>query len=136
MNGENREKPALAKLAIGQRHEKTILIRPEYLNHAGTLFGGNMMQWADEMAYAAASLAFPSATFVTRLFGQFDFTRPIGQGDIIKIYSQLESRGRTSCKIQVWGVNTRTREEVFRTFAVLVNVRNGSKIPLVPSTSL
>ena len=44
------------------RHEKTLLIRPEYLNHGGTLFGGYMMLWADEMAYNAASLTFPLAT--------------------------------------------------------------------------
>src|SRR2546422_5374123 len=112
------------------RHEKTLLIRPEFLNHGGTLFGGYMMQWADEMAYSAASLAFPDAIFVTKLFGQFDFTSPVRAGNIIKIYSQVESVGHTSCKIHVWAVNARTGAEVFRTFAVMVNVKNGKKTPL------
>src|SRR5438128_8496879 len=106
------------------RHEKTFLIRMEFLNHGGTLFGGYMMQWADEMAYTAASLAYPSASFVTKLFGQFDFTSPVGLGDIIKVYSLVESAGTTSCKIQVWAVNARTQAQVFRTFAVMVTVRN------------
>ena len=114
------------------RHEKTELIRPEFLNHGGTLFGGYMMQWADDMAYTAASLAFPDAIFVTKLFGQFDFKSPGVGGDIIKIYSQVESVGTTSCKSQVWAVNARTGAEVFRTFAVMVNVKNGRKTPLVP----
>ena len=112
------------------RHEKTVLIRPEFLNHGGTLFGGYMMQWADDMAYNAASLAFPDAIFVTKLFGQFDFTSPVVAGDIIKIFSQVESVGTTSCKIQVWAVNARTGSEVFRTFAVMVNVKDGRKTPL------
>lgn len=112
------------------RHEKTLLIRPEFLNHGGTLFGGYMMQWADDMAYNAASLAFPSANFVTKLFGQFDFKAPVCGGDIIKIYSNVESRGTTSCKIQVWAINARTQVEVFRTFAVMVNVRDGRKVSL------
>jgi acyl-CoA hydrolase len=112
------------------RHEKTLLIRPEFLNHGGTLFGGYMMQWADDMAYNAASLAFPSASFVTKLFGQFDFKSPVRGGDIIKIYSEVESRGATSAKIQVWAVNARTGAEVFRTFAVMVNVRDAKKVPL------
>ena len=112
------------------RHEMTLLIRPEFLNHGGTLFGGYMMQWADEMAYSAASLSFPGASFVTKLFGQFDFKTPVRSGDIIKIYSEVESRGTTSCRIQVWAINARTQAEVFRTFAVMVNVRDGSKIPL------
>jgi acyl-CoA hydrolase len=112
------------------RHEKTVLIRNEFLNHYGTLFGGNMMQWADDMAYAAASLAFPEATFVTKLFGQFDFTSPARCGDIIKIFSELESVGTTSCRIKVWAVNARTNADVFRTFAVMVNVRQGKPVPL------
>ena len=111
-------------------HEKTLLIRPEFLNHGGTVFGGYMMQWADDMAYNAGSLAFPAANFVTKLFGPFDFKTPVGSGDIIKIYSQVESAGTTSCKISVWAINARTRTEVFRTFAVMVNVRDGKKVPL------
>ena len=116
--------------AISVRHEKILLIRPEFLNHGGTVFGGYMMQWADDMAYNAASLAFPSAGFVTKLFGQFDFKAPVRGGDIVKIYSEVESRGATSFKIQVWAINARTQAEVFRTFAVMVNVRDGKKVPL------
>jgi len=113
------------------RQERTLLIRPEFLNHGGTLFGGYLMQWADEMAYAAASLTYPEAGFVTKLFGQFDFKSPVVAGDIIKIFSEVESVGTTSCKVQVWAVNARTATEVFRTFAVMVNVQNGRKVPLV-----
>lgn len=116
--------------AIEVRHEKTLLIRGEFLNHYGTLFGGYMMQWSDDMAYNAASLAFPNANFVTKLFGQFDFTSPVRGGDIIKIYSQVESVGTTSCKIKVWAINARNNADVFRTFAVMVNVRDGKAIPI------
>ncbi len=118
---------------LGIRHEKTLLIRPEFLNHSGTLFGGNMMKWADEMAYNAATLLFPNATFVTKLFGQFDFTTPVLQGHIIKIFSQVESRSTTSCKVLVWSINATTGADVFSTFAVMVNVRDNQKVPLDPS---
>jgi len=112
------------------RHEKTLFIRPEFLNHAGRLFGGNMMLWADDMAYNAASLAFPDAAFVTKLFGQFDFKEPVTNGAIIKIFSQVVSTGETSCKVDVWSLDARTQQEVFRTFAVMVNVKDGHKAPL------
>ena len=115
------------------RHESTLLIRPEFLNHGGTVFGGYMMQWADDMAYNAASLAYPHANFVTRLFGQFDFKSPARVGDIIKVISEVEGTGTTSCKIAVWAVNARDGVEIFRTFAVMVNVRDGRKTPLHPS---
>ena len=111
-------------------HEKTLVIRPEFLNHGGTVFGGYMMQWADDLAYVAASLAYPEANFVTKLFGQFDFKSPVVAGDIIKVFSQVESVGTTSCKVQVWAVNARIATEVFRTFAVMVNVHDGRKVPL------
>jgi acyl-CoA hydrolase len=119
-------------LASSQRilHEKTLLIRPEFLNHGGTVFGGYMMQWADDMAYNAASLAFPAATFVTKLFGPFDFKSPGRGGDILKIFSQVDSAGTTSCTINVWAINARTQAEVFRTHAVMVNMQNGQKTPL------
>ena len=117
------------------RHEKTLLIRSEFLNHYGTLFGGYMMQWADDMAYSAASLSFPAANFVTKLFGQFDFTSPVRGGDIIKIFGQVESVGTTSCKIRVWAINARTSMDVFSTFAVMVNVQDGRAVPVARANS-
>jgi acyl-CoA hydrolase len=123
------------KCETALRHESTLLIRPEFLNHGGTVFGGYMMQWADDMAYNAASLAYPHANFVTRLFGQFDFKSPARVGDIIKVISEVESTGTTSCKIAVWAVNARDGVEIFRTFAVMVNVRDGRKTPLHPGPS-
>ena len=107
-----------------------LLVRPEFLNHGGTLFGGYLMQWADDMAYIAASLAFPEATFVTKLFGPFDFKAPVRAGDIVQIISQVASTGTTSCRVTVWAVNARTQAEVFRTFAVMVSVDAGHKTPL------
>ncbi len=111
-------------------HESTHLIRPEFLNHAGTLFGGYMMQWADDMAYNAASLAYPGADFVTRMFERFDFTRPVSAGDIVKVYSRVEEEGVTSCTVAVWGVDAREGREVFRTHAIMVNVKAGRKTPI------
>ncbi len=114
-------------------HEKTLVIRPEYLNHVGTVFGGFLMQWADDMAYNAASLAFPGAAFVTRRFESFDFTSPMRNGDILKVYSQVARQGITSCTVNVWGVDARAGREVFRTAAVMVHVdAQGKKQPLDP----
>jgi acyl-CoA hydrolase len=113
-----------------ERHEKTLLMRPEFLNHAGTAFGGYMMKWADDMAFNAASLTFPGAAFVTKLFGQIDFIQPVHAGDIIKVCGQVVGKGHTSCKVQVWACNAFTNEKVFDTFAIMVNVKDGRKIPL------
>lgn len=112
-------------------HEKTLVVRPEFLNHLGTAFGGYMMQWADDMAYNAASLAFPRAAFVTRRFECFDFTAPVRNGDIIKVYARVNRRGTTSCIVDVWCKNARDGREYFRTTAVMVNATSsGAKAPI------
>ncbi|MES2572530.1 MAG: acyl-CoA thioesterase [Verrucomicrobiota bacterium] len=113
-------------------HEKTLVIRPEFLNHIGSVFGGYLMLWADDMAYNAASLTFPQAAFVTRRFESFDFTAPMHNGDIIKIFARVKAIGTTSCQVVVWCENARDRREVFRTTAVMVNVDEaGRKRPIL-----
>lgn len=113
-------------------HEKTLLIRPEYLNQHGTLFGGYMMQWADDLAFSAASLSFPKANFVTRRMEAFDFTNPVSNGDIVKILSQVERLGTSSCVVKVSCVNARTGVLVFSTMAVMVHLAEGGRKAPVP----
>lgn len=112
-------------------HEKTILIRPEYLNQRGSLFGGYMMQWADDLAFSTASLTFPKATFVTRRVDAFDFTAPVHNGDIVKIHSRVERVGASSCTVAVWCRNARTHTTVFSTTAIMVHITpEGEKAPI------
>jgi ribose 5-phosphate isomerase B len=112
-------------------HEKTLVIRPEHLNHHSTVFGGYMMKWADDMAFSAASLTFPGSKFVTRAVDAFDFANAVHSGDIIKVFARVESVGTTSCKVAVWCLNAETRITVFRTTTVLVNLGpDGKKSPI------
>jgi ribose 5-phosphate isomerase B len=102
--------------------EKTMLIRPEFLNQRGTVFGGYMLSWADEMAFNVASLTFPKATFVTRRVEAFDFTAPVQNGDIVRIYSRVVHVGTSSCTVAVWCHNARTQATIFSTSAIMVHV--------------
>ena len=111
-------------------HEKTILIRPEFLNGAGHLFGGFMMKWADELAFDAATLAFPGTNFVTKIFDRFDFLSPVLNSDILKVRAQVVRVGRTSCTVAVRACNARTEVAVCATQAVMVNLVKGVKTQL------
>jgi ribose 5-phosphate isomerase B len=113
-------------------HEKTLLIRPEYLNHHLTVFGGYMMKWADDMAFNAASLTFSDCAFVTRRFDAFDFANSVRSGDIIKVYARVESVGNSSCVVAVWCLDTATKRTVFRTTAVMVNIGPDGKKVTIP----
>ena len=112
-------------------YERTMLIRPEYLNQRGSLYGGYMLEWADDLAYNAASLTFPKASFVTRRVEAFDFTAPVHNGDIVRIYSRVARVGTSSCTVAVWCNNARTHATVFSTSAIMVHISpDGTKAPI------
>lgn len=109
---------------------KNILVRPHDLNHAGTVFGGTMMSWADELAYIAATLSHPGSTFVTRVFREFNFERGARQGDIIELAAEVVKVGRTSVTVEVKARNATTGVALFQTVAVMVNVVDGKAAPI------
>jgi len=82
-------------------YSKHFLVRPQDLNHAGTLFGGVMMAHADEMAFIAATLTFPGCTFVTKVFHEFDFISGPLEGEIVKIEAAVLEKGRSSVRVSV-----------------------------------
>ncbi len=113
---------------------KTLLVRPQDLNHAGTLFGGTIMAWSDELAFIAATLTYPHCTFVTKVFHEFNFLAGAFEGDIITIAAQILKTGHTSVTVTVRGENSQTGQELFRTDTVMVNARNGHPIPIQQGT--
>lgn len=129
---EVEQRVAAGALGVYPLHEKTLLIRPEHLNQRGTLFGGYMMQWADDLAFTAASLTFPLANFVTRRVEAFDFSSPVQNGDIVKLRARVAKLGSTSCTVEVVCVNARTDTLVFSTTAIMVNLDSGGRKALVP----
>ncbi len=116
-----------------QTYSKYMLVRPQDLNHAGTLFGGVMMSLADEMAFIAATLTFPGCTFVTKLFREFDFISGPIEGEIVVVEALVLERGRSSARVAVKASNAATGRQIFQTEAVLVNAKGGISIP-IPST--
>jgi acyl-CoA hydrolase len=107
-----------------------LVIRPEHLNHQGHLFGGLMMSWADEQVYITATLTYPKASFVTRLFKEFNFHAPAHLGNIVEIQSEVIQTGTTSCTVRVAAKNLTLDRDVFSTEAVMVNVQDGQKVAI------
>jgi acyl-CoA hydrolase len=106
------------------------LVRHQDLNHAGTLFGGRMMAWADELAYIAATLSFPGCTFVTKVFEKFDFIRGPGEGAIVRIDAKVVTSGNSSVRVEVSGFWAVDGERIFTTQAVMVNAHGGHSVPI------
>jgi len=106
------------------------LVSHKDLNHAGTLFGGAMMAWADELAYIAASLTYPDCDFVTKVFETFDFLAGPARGAIIRIDAKVVSKGRTSVRVRVSGYWAASGQPIFTTHAVMVNAKEGQAVEI------
>ena len=105
------------------------IVRPEHLNHHGTLFGGQMLKWVDENAWLVASMEYPARHLVTRAMDRIDFKTPVPSGSILRFRILREREGSSSV---TYGVNVYAHESpVFSTSVTFVCVdEQGNKQPL------
>lgn len=71
-------------------------VRPEHLNHHGSLFGGQLLLWVDEFAWMAAAKDFPGYSFVTRAMDKIEFRHPVQIGTILRFHSEVLTKGSSS----------------------------------------
>ena len=80
-------------------HYKIVL--PADLNDYGSLFGGTLLKWVDEIAYIHVSLDFPERHFVTIGLDHVEFRHPIRQGQILCFRCTQTRVGSTSVTYRV-----------------------------------
>jgi len=117
-------------------HHKLVL--PEHMNHQGSLYGGNLLKWIDEVAYISANIHFPSHRFVTVSLDNVEFKHRIECGEIICFNVDLVNRGTTSVSYLVTVKGTRSKSDLvlFETKITFVSVDNhGYKTAIVDFTS-
>ncbi len=117
---------------------KTIALRgrayPTDLNHSGTVFGGWIMAKMDKAASIAVEDIIISPA-VTVSVSDLHFLKPIRNGDIVTIYTQIIDIGRTSIKVdvsvQVKCKVSRQEYEVTNAVFTFVSVNeNGKSVPV------
>jgi len=86
-------------------HHKIVL--PADLNDYGSLFGGTLLKWIDEIAYIRVSLDFPEQRFVTIGLDNVVFKHAIKQGQILKFRCKNTRIGKTSVTYHVQVVGAR-----------------------------
>lgn len=111
------------------------LILPEHLNHGGFLFGGQMLKWADEYAWIAATLEHSECNFVTIGMDQVRFRRPVTEGTILRFVTDRIRVGNSSLQysIQVYRENEPEKPEnlIFSALVAFVRLdQQGHKLPL------
>lgn len=118
---------------MSMEHYKIVL--PEHLNDYGSLFGGNMLKWIDEIAYIRVSLDFPGRHFVTIGLDNVEFRHRIEKGQILRFACQQTRTGKTSVtyNVKVYGARYKRDDDVilFENNITFVCVdKNGNKRPI------
>lgn len=77
------------------------IVSGEHLNPNGTLFGGHLMGWMDEVAFLCARRYTGRPTCVTVNIDNVTFRTPIYLGEHILLAATINHVGRSSMEIQV-----------------------------------
>lgn len=80
--------------------ENRTRVQPHHANNYGTVHGGNVMSWMDEVG-AMAAMRFARATCVTASVDQLDFHQPIPIGDIVVVEAYVFEAGETSARVRL-----------------------------------
>ncbi|MCB1614552.1 MAG: hypothetical protein KDI30_00935 [Pseudomonadales bacterium] len=110
------------------------LVLPEYLNPGGSLFGGYLLKWIDEVAFITANLEFPGNRLVTIALDDVLFKYRITNGEILRFQVNQTRLGTTSVayNVQVFAEGENKDRMVFETQITFVNTcSEGQKAPLI-----
>jgi acyl-CoA hydrolase len=76
------------------------LVMPDDLNHAKTLFGGRLLQWADEAAVLYGMCQIGSKSIVTLKMSEVLFKNPARNGDILEFWTRKSKIGKSSLGVE------------------------------------
>lgn len=75
-------------------------VRPEYLNAAGRLFGGKLMEWIDEIA-GLVGMRHSGGNIITASVDNLRFIRGAFQNDLVVLAAKVTYVGNTSMEVRV-----------------------------------
>ncbi|MFB6151384.1 MAG: acyl-CoA thioesterase [Haloarculaceae archaeon] len=73
-------------------------VQPNHANNYGTVHGGNVMKWMDELG-AMSAMRLAGQPCVTASIDEMNFHRPVPTGDTVVIESYAFATGRTSVRV-------------------------------------
>lgn len=82
------------------------LVRPEDLNHHGTLFGGRIAEWMTEAAFIGmAEILEHTEHAVIVCTKELRIKHPVSPGTVLQLDYETEAVGTTSITIRIHGIN-------------------------------
>lgn len=118
--------------------EQSYFVRPQHINSYGRLFGGQLLQWMDELAGIVAR-RHASSEVTTACIDQAEFVGPAVLNDMVVFEAKITYVGRSSMEVRVdnfaEGLDG-VRKPITRGYFVMVAIdENGKAIP-VPKLKL
>lgn len=121
------------KRVADSQTEQTYLMRPQYLNGYGNLFGGQLMSWIDEIASIVA-MRHSESDITTAAIDNLNFKQGATVDDVIVLRGKITYVGRTSMEVRVdTYVEKRNgiRKSINRAYVVMVAVdENHHPVPV------
>ena len=118
--------------------EQVFIIRTQYINGYGRLFGGQLMAWIDELA-GVVCRRHCGITVTTASIDNLNFKEAAYQNDMIVLIAKLTYVGRTSMEVRVdtyiedeYGM----RKNINRAYVVMVAIDQEGKAVEVPGLDL
>jgi len=104
------------------------LVKPEDLNHHGTLFAGQMAKWLVEAGVitAARLIGRPEDVVCVKING-LTFKKPINNGDLLEIRSKIVNLGLTSITVFSEVIRRQDKLSVVSNYATFVAVDRNNK---------
>ncbi len=112
--------------------EQTYLIMHKHINGHGRLFGGQLMQWIDELAGVVAR-RYSQSNVITAAVDNLQFRKAVFLNDILVLVGRVTYVGRTSMEVRVDSFVENLegkRSLINRAFLVMVSI-DGNHQPQV-----
>ena len=113
-------------------------VQPDDVNNYGTVHGGNVAKWMDEVG-AMSAMRHAGTTCVTARIDRLDFERPVPRGDTCVIESYAYATGRTSVRVRIEVAredpHTGETEETTSAYATFVAIDDGEPTPVPELTA-
>jgi acyl-CoA hydrolase len=113
----------------------THLVKKYDLGFHGNLYGGKALSWADEAGASYAMQICDTPRMVTLSLDKCVFTKPAKEGQVVKIYGEIESIGNTSITInlemRIHNVRTGKQDIIVHTKMKFVSIdEEGNSLPI------
>jgi acyl-CoA hydrolase len=109
--------------AYKQKLEMSFLAEPTDVNFGGSVHGGEVMKWMDQVGYALA-VRYSGGYAVTKFVDNIEFINPMRIGDLVRLEAEIMSIGNTSMniRIKVTSENLKTEKVVSNCSCTMVFV--------------